>query len=239
MNPAEEKNTLEFELSGEDLKRIEEIAAEIDLDSAAGILQYGTSCQQKIDTFSDSVLENARKKDMGKISGLIAELAEELRGVSSGGRRKRIKMEKLEDNVDTMTAMLYDHQNRLLEETIRLKKFYQENLSYYRELTIYIEAGKRKLEITAGGAMRENFEKKIHDLEVTRLICVQMAAQLDIIRNNNVAVSDKIQAVLKNAIPLWKNRMTTAMSIEDAAESNGQLISALDEMVRAQNEGSE
>ena len=239
MNPVEEKNTLEFELSGEDLKRIEEIAEGINLDSASEILQYGTSCQQKIDTFSDSVLENAKKKDMGKISGLIAELAEELRGVSSGGRRKRIKMEKLEDNVDTMTAMLYDHQNRLLEETIRLKKFYQENLSYYRELTIYIEAGKKKLEITAGGAMRENFEKKIHDLEVTRLICVQMAAQLDIIRNNNVAVSDKIQAVLKNAIPLWKNRMTTAMSIEDADESNGQLISALDEMIRAQNEGSE
>ena len=178
MNPVEEKNTLEFELSEEDLKRTEKIAAEIDLDSAAGILQYGTSCQHKIDTFSDSVLENARKKDMGKISGLIAELAEELRGVSSGGRRKRIKMEKLEDNVDTMTAMLYDHQNRLLEETIRLKKFYQENLSYYRELTIYIEAGKKKLEITAGGAMRENFEKKIHDLEVSRLICVQPSARI-------------------------------------------------------------
>jgi uncharacterized protein YaaN involved in tellurite resistance len=237
MNPAEEKNTLEFELSGEELKRIEEIAEGINLDSASEILQYGASCQQKIETFSDTVLNNIREKDMGKISGLIAELADEIKNVSY--RRRKKHMEKIEENVDTMTAMLYDHQNRLLEETIRLRKFYQENLSYYKELTLYIEAGKKKLEETQGGQLRGNFEKKLHDLEVSRLICVQMAAQLDLIRSNNIAVSDKIQAVLKNTIPLWKNRIATSIGVEDASENNGQLISALDDMLRAQKERSE
>lgn len=208
MSPEKNDMMLEFELTEEDKKRIDEIEAGIDLENSVMVLQYGTSCQQKIDTFSASILNNVRNIEIGKIGELISELTEDLKEKPETGRKRRQK--KAEKDIDQVTALLYDYQNQLLEETIRLKKLFRMNREYYKDLTLYIMAGQNKLENNKTGMLSENFSKKLHDLEVSRLICIQMSAQLEIILNDYIAVGDNIQAVLKNTIPLWRNRITSS-----------------------------
>ncbi len=247
-------------LTEADLKAVDEFSEKIDLKDSGIILQYGAACQKKIASFSDSALEGVRTKDLGAAGDMIADLMAELKGFSveekdggflgffkkAGNEMTRLKAryDKAEINVNKITEVLEGHQNQLLTDIVMLDKMYEMNLGYFKELTMYIMAGKKKLEkertttlpemkaaAEASGqaqdaqaandfaAMCDRFEKKLHDLELTRTISIQMAPQIRLIQNGDTLMAEKIQSTINNTIPLWKNQMVLALGMANSQQA--------------------
>ena len=236
-------------------KMVDDFSEKIDLNDSGIVLQYGSAAQKKIADFSDNALEGVRTKDLGEVGNMIIDLVAELKGFNiepeekkgffsifkkagSGIAKLKTKYDKAEVNVDRITGVLEDHQNQLLTDIVMLDKMYENNLSYFKELTMYILAGKKKLEQerattlieleekakTSGLAedaqaandfanLCDRFEKKLHDLEMTRTISIQMAPQIRLIQNGDTLMAEKIQSTINNTIPLWKNQMVIALGL--------------------------
>ena len=247
-------------LTPEETQMVADFAKKIDLRDSAVVLQYGAACQKKIAAFSDSALEGVRTKDLGATGEMITDLVGELRGFSAVEERKgffglfkkggdrvtqlKAKYDDAQVNIDRIVGELEGHQNRLLTDIVMLDKLYDANLAYFKELSMYILAGRQKLNEertttlvslqeqaklsgqthdaqTANdfAAMCERFEKKLHDLELTRTICIQMAPQIRLIQNNNAMMSEKIQSTVSNTIPLWKNQMVLALGMAHSQQA--------------------
>ena len=256
----DEEYLKQINLTEEELKTVDDFSGTIDLNDSAIILQYGAACQKKIAEFSDNALAGVRTKDLGTTSDMIADLVSELKGFSAeeeekgflgifkkaGNQVTRLKAryDKAENNIDMITGKLEEHQNQLLKDIIMLDKMYEMNLAYFKELTMYIMEGKKKLEAERAttlpdmkakaeqsglthdaqaandyAAMCDRFEKKLHDLELTRTISVQMAPQIRLIQNNDAVMSEKIQSTINNTIPLWKNQMVIALGLAHSQQA--------------------
>ena len=234
-------------------------AAKIDVENTAQILQYGAGTQKKMADFSDAALTNVRTQDLGEVGDLIVSVVGELKGFDAeeekgffGFFRKqadklelmKTKFAKAEVNVAKIGEALEGHQMRLMKESAMFDQMYKQNLNYFKELTMYILAGKQKLEEVRSGKLQElqataqrtglaedaqaardladkcdRFEKKIYDLELTRTISMQTAPQIRMLQNNDNIMVEKIQTTLMNTIPLWKNQMVISLGIAHATEA--------------------
>ena len=246
-------------LTEQEKKMVADFAATIDVENTTQILQYGAGTQKKMADFSDAALANVRTQDLGEVGGLITNVVGELKGFDAdedkgffGFFRKqanklemmKAKYDKAEVNVAKIGDALQQHQFRLMKDSAVLDQMYEQNLVYFKELTMYILAGKQKLQEVRSGKLREleaaarasglaedaqaandladkctRFEKKIHDLELTRAISIQTAPQIRMIQNNNTVMVEKIQTTLMNTIPLWKNQMVLALGIAHSTEA--------------------
>ena len=246
-------------LTPEEQQIVNAFAEKIDVENTAQILQYGAGTQKKMADFSDAALANVRTQDLGEVGNLIADVVGELKGFDSEEekgllaffRKQGNKLEtmknrfaKAEVNVEKIGDALQQHQVRLMKDSAVLDKMYAQNLAYFKELTMYILAGKQKLTEIREGKLKEleataqitglaedaqaardladkcnSFEKKIHDLELTRAISIQTAPQIRMIQNNDNMMVEKIQTTLMNTIPLWKNQMVLALGIAHSTEA--------------------
>lgn len=256
-------------------KMVEDFAAKIDIENTNQILQYGAGTQKKMADFSNTALENVKTQDLGEvgdlISGVVGELknfdVEEDRGFFGFFKKQSSKIEnmknkyaKAEVNVEKITDALEQHQVRLMKDSAMLDKMYEQNLNYFKELTMYILAGKKKLEEMRNGKLPElqnkaamsglpedaqvakdldekcnRFEKKLHDLELTRTISMQTAPQIRLIQNNDTSMVEKIQTTIVNTIPLWKSQMVLALGIAhstEAAQAQKQVTDLTNELLR-------
>lgn len=246
-------------LSEEERRMVEQFTSQIDLHNSNLVLQYGAGTQKKMADFSEKALENVQTKDLGEIgdllTGVVSELksfdAEEERGFlgifkksSSKLSALKSKYDKAEVNVNKICKILEGHQVQLMKDAAILDKMYEQNKVYFKELSMYILAGKKKLEevqkkelpllIEKAGisglpedaqeakdleALCGRFEKKIHDLELTRMISIQTAPQIRLVQNNDTIMVEKIQSTIVNTIPLWKSQMVLAMGVEHSAQA--------------------
>lgn len=247
-------------LTAEEQKIVDDFAAKIDVENTTQILQYGAGTQKKMADFSDAALANVRTQDLGQVGELLVNVVGELKGLDAEEEEKGLfgffrkqanKLEnmknryaKAEVNVEKIADALQQHQVRLMKDSAVLDKMYEQNLAYFKELTMYILAGKKKLEEVRIGKLQElqetakltglaedaqrardlsekclRFEKKIHDLELTRTISIQTAPQIRMIQNNDTVMVEKIQTTLVNTIPLWKNQMVLALGIAHSTEA--------------------
>ncbi|MDR0858143.1 MAG: toxic anion resistance protein [Oscillospiraceae bacterium] len=254
MNDITELTTVaaQTELSPADRSEIDKIKSALNFKDTTTVLQYGSAPQEKISDFSASALANVRTKDMGAIGDSLATLVGELKGLDINGAGKKslfksakskiqdlkIRYDKAETNVVKICEKLEDHQRLLLKDTATLDSMYDLNLKHFKELTLYIAAGKEALETARAGelpALQEKakasnlaedaqaakdyadqltrFDKKLYDLELTRTISLQMAPQIRIIQNNDATMIEKIQSSLTQTIPLWKSQMVLALSL--------------------------
>lgn len=262
--PAEEKPVvapaaIEDSLSAEELAAVDSFAKEIDVTDSAVVMQYGSAAQQKVSNFSETALSNVRTKDMGEVGEMMTDLIGQLKGFNEeekGGlfgvfRRSaqklsamKAKYDKVESNVDRICDALEGHQITLMKDVATLDEMYKMNLSYFKELSMYILAGKRRLaELTETvlpelrakaeksglpedaqaandyASALERFDKKLHDLELTRMVSIQMAPQIRLLQNNDTLMSEKIQSVMVNTIPLWKSQMVIALGLEHSRQA--------------------
>ena len=246
-------------LTPEEEAMVAAFAEKIDVENTTQILQYGADTQKKMADFSDAALANVRTQDLGEVGTLIADVvgelkgfdAEEKKGLMGFFRKKADQLEtmknryaKAEVNVAKIGDALQQHQVRLLKDSAVLDKMYEQNLAYFKELTMYILAGKQKLHQVRSGKLLQleekarlsglaedaqtardladkcnRFEKKIHDLELTRTISIQTAPQIRMIQNNDHVMVEKIQTTLMNTIPLWKNQMVLSLGIAHSTEA--------------------
>ena len=239
------------QLSPEEQAAVAAFAEKIDITDTNLVLQYGAAAQKNIADFSANALENVRTKDMGEVGDMVSELVVELKGFDAEQERKgllglfkKAKYDKAEANVDKISRQIQSHQIQLMKDTALLDQMYEKNLEYYKQLTMYILAGRQRLAKEqnetllalqaaaqqsglAEDAQRANdfanqcqrFEKKLHDLELTRVICLQMAPQIRMIQNNDTLMSEKIQTSLVNTIPLWKSQMVLALGLSHAQKA--------------------
>lgn len=262
-------------LTPEEQKMVNDFAAKIDIENTNQILQYGAGTQKKMADFSDTALENVKTQDLGEIGELISNVVGELKdfdvqeeGKFFGFFRKQTskienlknKYDKAQANVEKITDSLQQHQVRLMKDSAMMDKMYEQNLNYFKELTMYILAGKKKLEETRNGKLAEmknkaalsglpedaqaardldekcsRFEKKLHDLELTRTIAMQTAPQIRLIQNNDTVMVEKIQTTIVNTIPLWKSQMVLALGIAhsaEAAQAQRQVTDITNELLR-------
>ena len=246
-------------LTEQEQQLVDQFAEKIDVENTAQILQYGAGTQKKMADFSDAALTNVRTQDLGEVGDLIADVVGELKGFDAEEKKgflgffkkqasnlenMKNKYARAEVNVAKIGDALQQHQVRLLKDSAVLDKMYQQNLAYFKELTMYILAGKQKLQQVRAGKLKEleqkamasglaedaqaardlankcdRFEKKIHDLELTRTISIQTAPQIRMIQNNDNVMVEKIQTTLMNTIPLWKNQMVLALGIAHSTEA--------------------
>ena len=263
--PVEEKKEVEpvqvdeSMLTEAERKMVEEFSQKIDVTDSNQVMQYGAAAQKNIAAFSESALNNVRTKDLGEVgqalSSLVVELKDfgqpEKKGLFGFLQKKRNELEalkadyaKAEVNVEKIVKVLENHQVVLMKDIAMFDQMYEMNLKYYKELTMYIIAGKKRLaqlqattveelrkKAEASGAaedaqayndmvqMCNRFEKKIHDLELTRMVSIQMGPQTRMLQNNDALMVEKIQSTLVNTIPLWKNQMVLALGIAHSAEA--------------------
>lgn len=246
-------------LSEEERKMVDAFAAQIDLTNTNQILQYGAGTQKKMADFSETALENVKTQDLGEVGELIAGVVNELKNFDAEEEKgffgffkkqsnrinsMKIRYEKAEVNVGKIVEALKGHQMRLLKDSAILDKMYAQNLVYFKELSMYILAGKKKLKETREGRLKElmakaqmggrpedaqeakdldtmcnRFEKKLHDLELTRMISIQTAPQIRLVQNNDTVMVEKIQTTIVNTIPLWKSQMVLALGIAHSTEA--------------------
>ncbi|MFB9278729.1 toxic anion resistance protein [Cohnella cellulosilytica] len=241
-------------LTDQELSTVRDFAQKIDVTNATHILQYGYGAQQKIADFSENALTNVRTKDMGEVGSMISGLVVELKGFSATEESKgflglfrragrsieelKAKFVSVERNVDSIINVLEKHQITLLKDVAMLDKMYDLNLAYFKELTMYILAGRMKLDelvktelprlqeaarqsgkpedaqaANSFAEMCNRFDKKLHDLSLTRMISLQMGPQIKLIQNTDSIMVEKIQSSLVNTIPLWKNQMVLALGM--------------------------
>ena len=265
----------ESSLTEEERQMVNDFASKIELGNSNLILQYGAGAQKKIADFSETALGNVKSKDLGEVgellSGVVYELKkfdeEEEKGIfgifKKGGNKiasMRAKYDKAEVNINKICKVLEDHQIQLLKDTAMLDKMYELNKTYFKELSMYILAGKKKLakveneEIPALKAKAEQsglpedaqaandlvalanrFDKKIHDLELTRMVSIQMAPQIRLVQSNDTLMSEKIQSTLVNTIPLWKSQMVLALGMnhsQQAAAAQREVTDMTNELLR-------
>ena len=253
------QKTSEPVLTSQEQQMVNDFAARIDVENTAQILQYGAATQKKMADFSDAALENVRTQDLGEVGELIVSVVGELKnfdapeskGLLGLFKKKVSELENMKNryalaevNVTRISDALQAHQVRLLKDSAVLDKMYDQNLAYFKELTMYIMAGKQKLEEIRNGKLIQlqqsaqasglpedaqaardlaekcsRFEKKIHDLILTREISLQTAPQIRMIQHNDNAMVEKIQTTLMNTIPLWKNQMVLALGIAHSTEA--------------------
>ena len=246
-------------LTPEEQQLVSEFAAKIDVENTAQILQYGAGTQKKMADFSDAALANVRAQDLGEVGDLIVNVVGELKGFDADEEKgflgffkkqtnklelMKARYDKAEVSVTKISDALQQHQVRLMKDSAMLDQMYDQNLAYFKELTMYIMAGKQKLEEVRTGKLTElettarrtglaedvqaakeladkcqRFEKKIYDLELTRAISLQTAPQIRMIQNNDNVMVEKIQTTLVNTIPLWKNQMVITLGIAHASEA--------------------
>lgn len=258
----EEKNVDVFDesiLSLEERQAVETFTSQIDLTNSSVILQYGAGTQKKMADFSETALENVKTKDLGEIGDLLSGVVKELRdfdeeeekgflGIFKKTSNKitamKAKYAKAETNLNQICKVLDNHQIQLLKDIAILDKMYDVNLTYFKELSMYILAGKKKLHETKTNKLQEllkkaqqtglpedaqaakdmdslcnRFEKKIHDLELTRTISIQTAPQIRLVQGNDTLMVEKIQSTIVNTIPLWKSQMVLALGVEHSAQA--------------------
>ena len=246
-------------LTEEERRQVDAFASQIDLTNSTLVLQYGAGTQKKMADFSESALENVRSKDLGEVGNLLSGVVTELKSfdeeeekgffgffkkTSNKIEAMKAKYAKAEENVNQIVKALEKHQVQLMKDTALLDKMYELNLTYFKELSMYILAGKKKLaevrsirlaELTAKAqasglpedaqaakdldSMCSRFEKKIHDLELTRMISIQTAPQIRLVQNNDTLMVEKIQSTIVNTIPLWKSQMVLALGVEHSAQA--------------------
>ena len=247
-------------LSDEEKKAVEEFSHKINIRDTNMILQYGAAAQKSVAGFSESALNNVRSKDLGEVGQDLSQVVVELKGFGEGEEKKgfmglfkkagnrletmKAQYSKVEANVDKIAQSLEQHQITLLKDVAMFDQMYELNLKYYKELTMYILAGKKRLEEVRTGELEElrlkaeksglaedaqayndlvnlcnRFEKKIHDLELTRMVSVQMGPQTRLLQNNDTLMIEKIQSSLVNTIPLWKSQMVLALGMEHSRQA--------------------
>ena len=269
VNPETLKKVEDIELTPEEQKMIDDFAEKIDIMETNTILQYGSAAQNKIADFSETALKNVKTRDLGDIGDMMTELITELRGFEieekdsgilgffkKGGNKVaslKTRYDKAATNVDRIVKALEEHQITLMKDIALLDQLYEKNLTNFKELSMYILAGKKHLEKVKATELVElkakaqasglpedaqaandlenaiiRFEKKLHDLELTRVISIQMAPQIRLVQNNDTMMVEKIQSSLVNTIPLWKSQMLIAMGVNHSHEA-----------IKAQNEVTE
>ncbi len=249
----------ESSLTPAEKKMVEDFAAQIELSNSNLILQYGAGAQKKMADFSETTLSHVKTRDLGEIGEALSQVVSELKsfdeeeqkgflGIFKKGSNKieamKAKYAKAESNVTQIVQVLEDHQVTLLKDVAMMDKLYDLNKTYFKELSMYILAGKKRLQtaqdvelpalkakaaetglpedaqaVSDQIAMMNRFEKKIHDLELTRMISIQMAPQIRLVQNNDTMVSEKIQSTLVNTIPLWKSQMVLALGVSHSTEA--------------------
>lgn len=266
----------ESQLSPEELKQVEDFSQKIDITDTNAILQYGAASQKNIADFSGTTLQNVRTKDMGEVGDMLSDLVVELKGFDYDGEergflgiKRKVKnqiaslksqYDKAETNVDKIAGMLEAQQLTLLKDIATLDKMYDLNQSYFKELTMYILAGKKKLrecqevelprlrEKAQQSGLPEDaqaandyqnmisrFDKKLHDLELTRMISIQMSPQIRLIQNNDTLMVEKIQTSIVNTIPLWKSQMVLALGqqhSQQAMEAQREVTNMTNELLK-------
>lgn len=264
------------QLTPEEQKMVDDFSAQIDITNTQAVLQYGAGCQKKIADFSESALSNVRTKDMGEVGEMLTQVVAELKSIDDEEDNKgffgmfkknanklsnmKAKYDKAEVNVNKISEALEAHQVTLLKDVAMLDKMYELNLNYFKELSMYILAGKQRLRKAQDTELKEliakaeqsklpedtqaardfsemcnRFEKKIHDLELTRMVALQMAPQIRLIQNNDTVMSDKIQSTLVNTIPLWKSQMVIAIGLNhstDAARAQREVSDMTNELLK-------
>ena len=252
-------------LTEEERKMVDEFAKQIDLTNSGLVLQYGAGTQKKMADFSESALENVKSKDLGEVGELLSGVVKELKsfdeeeekgffGIFKKASNKiesmKVKYAKAETNVNEIVKVLESHQVQMLKDVALLDKMYELNLTYFKELSMYILAGKKKLEEARSTQLAElmakaertglpedanRFEKKLHDLELTRMISIQTAPQIRLVQNNDTLMVEKIQSTIVNTIPLWKSQMVLALGVEhstQAAAAQRQVTDMTNELLR-------
>ena len=257
--PKEEPALDENILTDEERRTVDAFAQQIDLTNSTLVLQYGAGTQKKMADFSEDALNNVRSKDLGEVGDLLSGVVKELRGfdeeeekgffgifkkASNKIETMKAKYAKAEANVNEIVKVLEKHQVQLMKDTALLDKMYELNLTYFKELSMYILAGKKKLAEVRNTQLKElldkarlsglpedaqaakdldsmcnRFEKKIHDLELTRMISIQTAPQIRLVQNNDTQMVEKIQSTIVNTIPLWKSQMVLALGVEHSAQA--------------------
>ena len=263
-------------LTPEEQKMVDDFAEKIDITNSQMVLQYGAASQKKLSDFSDTALSKVKTKDMGETGQLITDLIGELQGFDAAEESKgffgffkrqqanianlKTKYEKADVNVERIKAKLEDHQVTLMKDITMLDKMYQLNLVYFKELTMYILAGRKKLESVRANELKaaqekarrsqlpedaqaardladmcDRFEKKLYDLELTRNISIQMGPQIRLIQSNDTMMAEKIQTTIINTIPLWKNQMVLALGMahsQQAMQAERAVTDATNELLR-------
>lgn len=262
-------------LTPEEQQMVDAFAQQIDLNDSTAILQYGAGTQKKMADFSETALEKVKTKDLGEVgdllTGVVTELksfdAEEEKGLFGFFKKGKNKIEalktryaKVETNVESICKILEGHQVQLLKDIAVMDKMYDANLTYFKELTMYIMAGKKKLEQVRNGELAElvqkaktsglpedvqaakdleskcqRFEKKLHDLELTRTISIQTAPQIRLVQGNNTMMVEKIQSTIVNTVPLWKSQMVLALGVahsSDAVKAHREVTDMTNELLK-------
>ena len=251
----------QVKLSPEEQAMVNQFAEKIDITNSQQVLQYGSACQKKIGDFSEAALSKVSTKDLGEVGNMITDLIGELKSFDAGEEQQKgilgffkkkgdqldalkTKYNKAETNVENIQGMLEAHQVQLLKDIAMLDKMYDLNMAYFKELSMYILAGKKKLaEVRANELQQamdkakqsglpedaqaardladqcERFEKKLYDLELTRNISLQMGPQIRLLQNNNTMMAEKIQSTIVNTIPLWKSQMVLALGMEHSRQA--------------------
>lgn len=253
-------NMTEDVLSAEERQMVESFSKQIDIRNSAAILQYGVGTQKKMADFSEEALAKVTTKDLGEVGDLLENVVKELKsfdaveeekglfGIFKHGTNKiqalKTKYAKAEGNIEQIVQTLEKHQIQLLKDSATMDKMYALNLNYFKELSMYILAGKKKLQEVREGELKEltlkaqmsnlpedaqaakdldsmcqRFEKKIHDLELTRMISIQTAPQIRLVQGNDTLMAEKIQSTLVNTIPLWKSQMVLALGVAHASQA--------------------
>ena len=245
-------------LTPEEQAMVDQFAQKIDITNSQQVLQYGSACQKKIGDFSEAALSKVSTKDLGEVGDMITDLIGELKSFDANEEQQKgimgffkkktsqldalkTKYDKTETNVEKIQSMLEAHQVQLLKDIAMLDKMYELNMAYFKELSMYILAGKKKLADVRANELQqamdkakvsglpedaqaardladqcERFEKKLYDLELTRNISLQMGPQIRLLQNNNTMMAEKIQSTIVNTIPLWKNQMVLTLGIENS-----------------------
>ena len=251
----------ESQFSESERRAINDFSKQINISDSSMILGYGAAAQKKISDFSDSALGSVRNKDFGEVGGMLTNLIGNLRsmnddaeddkgflGIFKSTKRKieniKVKYDKCEDSVNSIVSILEQHQITLLKDISMFDELYEMNLSYFKELSMYIVAGKKRLEAERATTLIElqekakqsglpedaqsandfaeqcvRFERKLHDLELTRMVSIQMSPQIRLVQNNDTMMTEKIQTVIMNTIPLWKSQMVIALGIEHSRQA--------------------
>ena len=266
----------EDSLTAEEKQMVADFSQKIELTNSNLILQYGSGAQKKIAGFSETALEQVRTKDMGEVGKMLTDVVVELKSFGSDDEEKglfglfkkgtskvtalKARFDKAETNINKITGSLENHQMVLMKDVAMLDKMYDLNKVYFKELNMYILAGKKKLgEVRATempalmkkaeesglpedaqavsdlANLCDRFEKKLYDLELTRMISVQMAPQIRMVQNNDILMSEKIQSTLVNTIPLWKSQMVLALGVshsQDAAKAQREVTNMTNELLK-------
>ncbi|GAA0815554.1 toxic anion resistance protein [Clostridium tertium] len=272
----EEEKVDEIQLTEEEKRMVDQFVEKIEIKNSNSILQYGVGAQKKISDFSETALNNVKTKDLGEVGDMLSNVVLELKSFEESEEKKgifgflkkgkdkinqmKVKYDKVEDNINKMCNILEKHQIQLLKDIAMLDKMYEINKVYFKELSMYILAGKKKLQILEKDelpilqekakrsglpqdaqevndfiALCNRFEKKIHDLELTKMISLQMAPQIRLIQNNDSLMSEKIQSTIVNTIPLWKSQIVLALGVAhstNAAKVQREVTDMTNELLR-------